>query len=166
MRELSEKLVAAGARHNDVLQPSLARTDVAEGMGLAGRDDCHRSRLGGKERVTHLDLIRPLQKAKNFELMAMHMECWPGSRTGDFLEDSKGVPCRCRRDLDGDLNPGQGDFLTSVCRDEQVLGLRHNGLQLRVWTALVRRCHVCGGTMCHPLSQTCMAPSAARMATW
>jgi hypothetical protein len=31
----------------------------------------------------------------------------------------------------GDLNPGQGDFLTGVCRDEKVLGLRHNGLQLR-----------------------------------
>jgi hypothetical protein len=90
-------------------------------MGMAWRDDGHRSRLSGKELVTHLDLIRPLQKAKNFELMAMHMEHWPGSRTGDFLKDGKGVPCRCRRDLDGDLNPGQGAFLTGVCRDEKVL---------------------------------------------
>ena len=65
-RDLSEKLVAAGARHNDVLQPSITRTDVAEGMGMAGQDDRHRSRLGGKELVTNLDLIRPLQKAKNF----------------------------------------------------------------------------------------------------
>src|SRR5262245_41057310 len=64
------------------------------------------------------------------------MERWPGSRTGDFLEDGKGVPGRGRRDLDGDLNPGQGDFLTGVCRDEKVLGLRHNGLQLRGWPAL------------------------------
>ena len=95
----------------------------------------------------------------------MHMERWPGSGTGDFLEDGKGVPCRCRRDLDGDLNPGQDDFLTGVCRDEKVLGLRHNGLQLRVWTALVWRFHVCGGPRRHPLSQTFMAPSAARMAT-
>jgi hypothetical protein len=63
--ELSEKLVAAGARQNDVLQPSLARTAVAEGMGLAWRDDGHRARLGGKDLVTHLDLIRALQKAKN-----------------------------------------------------------------------------------------------------
>src|SRR5262245_25069444 len=73
------------------------------------------------------------------------MERWPGSRTGDFLEDGKGVPCRGRRDLDGDLNPGQGDFLTSVCRDEKVLGLRHNGLPLRGWTALVCRFHLFGG---------------------
>src|SRR5262245_65787384 len=93
------------------------------------------------------------------------MERWPGSRTGDFLEDGKGVPGRGRRDRDGDLNPGQGDVLTGVCRDEKVLGLRHNGLPLRIWTALVWRLHVCGGPMCHPLSQTCMAPSAARMAT-
>src|SRR5262245_21746812 len=85
-----------------------------------------------------------IQKAKNFELMAMHMERWPGSRTGDFLEDGKGVPCRGRRDLDGDRNPGQGDFLAGVCRDEQVLGLRHNGLQLWGWTALVCRCHMFG----------------------
>src|SRR4029434_4790924 len=164
-RELSEKLVAAGARHNDVLQPSLARTDVAEGMGMAWRDDRHRSRLGGKDLVTHLDFIRPLQKAKNFELMAMHMERWSGSRTGDFLDDGTGVPCRGRRDLDGDRNPGQGDFLAGVCRDEQVLGLRHTRLQLRVWTARVCRLHVCGAPRRHPLSPTCMAPSAARMAT-
>jgi len=72
-REVSEKLVAAGARHNDVLQPRLTLTDVAEGMGMAGRDDRHRSRLGGKERVTNLDLIRPLQKAKNFELITLTM---------------------------------------------------------------------------------------------
>ena len=90
---------------------------------------------------------------------------WPGSRTGDFLEDGKGVPGRGRRDLDGDLNSGQGDFLTGVCRDEKVLGLRHNGLQLRVWTAFVWRLHGCGGPMRHPLPPTFMAPSAARMAT-
>src|SRR5262249_49065480 len=134
-------------------------------MGMAGQDDRHRSRLGGKELVTHLDLIRPLQKAKNFELMTMHMERWPGSRTGDFLEDGKGVPGRGRRDLDGDFNPGQGDFLTGVRRDERILGLRHTGLQLREWMGFQGRLPVCGGPMRHPLSQTCMAPSAARMAT-
>jgi hypothetical protein len=63
-RDVSEKLVAACARHHDVLQPSLTRPDVAEGMGMAGRDDRHRSQLGGKELVTNLDLIRLLQKAK------------------------------------------------------------------------------------------------------
>ena len=129
-------------------------------MGLAGRDDGHRARLGGKDLVTHLDCIRPLQKAKNFELMAMHMERWSGSRTGDFLEDGKGVACRGRRDLDGDRNPGQGDFLAGVCRDEQVLGLRPYRLPLRGWTARVCRLYVCGTPMRHPLLPTCMAPSA------
>src|SRR5262249_32810607 len=72
--DVSENLVAAGARHNDGLQPSLTRTAIAKGMGMAGQDDRHRSRLGGQYLVTNLDLIRSLQKAKNFELMAMHME--------------------------------------------------------------------------------------------
>jgi hypothetical protein len=61
-----KKLVAAGARHNDVLQPRITLTDIAKGMGMAGQDDRHRSRLGGKELVTNLDLIRSLQKAKNY----------------------------------------------------------------------------------------------------